>query len=127
MKAIYIMKIMVMIVMMLMIMMNITASHWVVVPKAPGWVSSLQVAVLPGAHDGDEDDYVDDGDDDDKNYADPLPTRILGPILVSYVYEVKGTYWLFGLCAASLLVTGIVTLAAFRCMLFISSNPKLLS
>jgi len=40
--------------------------------------------------------------------------RILGPILVSYVYEVKGTYWLFGLCAASLLVTGIVTLAAFR-------------
>ena len=49
-----------MIVMMLMIMMNITASHWVVVPKAPGWVSSLQVAVLPGAYDGDEDDYIDD-------------------------------------------------------------------
>ena len=38
----------------------------------------------------------------------------MGPILVSYVYEEKGTYLLFGLCAASLLATGIVTLAAFR-------------
>ena len=98
-----------------------------VVHRAPGWVSSLQVAVLPGDHhtddddddgDGDnDDDDGDDGDADDKNYADSLRTRILGPILVSYVYEVKGTYWLFGLCAASLLVTGIVTLAAFRCAL----------
>jgi len=40
--------------------------------------------------------------------------RIMGPILVSYVYEEKGTYWLFGLCAASLLSTGCITSAAFR-------------
>ena len=24
--------------------------------------------------------------------------RILGPIAVSYVYEIKGTYWTFGIC-----------------------------
>ena len=49
-----------------------------------------------------------------------LLTRILGPILVSYVYEEKGTYWLFGLCATSLLATGIVTSVAYRC----SSLPE---
>ena len=84
------------------------------------------MAVLPGTHHTHEDDDVvddddadddDDDDDYDTNHTDSLCTRILGPILVSYVYEVKGTYWLFGLCAASLLVTGIVTLAAFRCAL----------
>merc|ERR1712083_296079 len=44
----------------------------------------------------------------------PLSTRIMGPVLVSYVYEEKGTYWLFGLCATSLLATGIVTSVAYR-------------
>ena len=81
----------------------ITASHWAVVHREPGWGSSLPVEVLLGAdhahhHDGEK----------------LLPTRIIGPILVSYVYEEKGTYWLFGLCAASLLATGILTLAAYR-------------
>ena len=78
----------------------ITASHWAVVHRAPGWVSSLPVEVLLGA---------------DHTHQKSLPTsRILGPILVSYVYEERGTYWLFGLCAASLLATGILTLAAYR-------------
>merc|ERR1719445_2457343 len=40
--------------------------------------------------------------------------RILGPILGSYVYEDLGTFWLFGLCAGSLLLSAIVTGAAFR-------------
>ena len=78
----------------------ITASHWAVVHREPGWGSSLPVEVLLGA---------------DHTHQKSLPTsRILGPILVSYVYEERGTYWLFGLCAASLLATGILTLAAYR-------------
>ena len=77
----------------------ITASHWAVVHREPGWGSSLPVEVLLGA---------------DQTHQKSLPTRILGPILVSYVYEERGTYWLFGLCAASLLATGILTLAAYR-------------
>jgi len=40
--------------------------------------------------------------------------RILGPIFVSYIYEAYGTYWTFGLCAASLLLATIATLFTYK-------------
>jgi len=40
--------------------------------------------------------------------------RILGPIFVSYIYERFGTYWTFGLCAASLGLATIVTLLTYK-------------
>ena len=43
------------------IIIIISASHWVNVHRAPGWVSSLPVAVLLGDCDDD-----DGGDDDDE-------------------------------------------------------------
>jgi len=40
--------------------------------------------------------------------------RILGPIAVSYVYEIKGTYWTFGICCGTMVLAGIATTAAFK-------------
>jgi len=40
--------------------------------------------------------------------------RVLGPIAVSYVYEIKGTYWTFGICCGTMVLAGIATTAAFK-------------
>ena len=39
--------------------------------------------------------------------------RICGPIFVSEIYKEFGTYWTFGLCAASIGLATIVTLATY--------------
>lgn len=40
--------------------------------------------------------------------------RILAPLFASYVYEILGTYWLFGLCSGSLVIAFIVTLGTYK-------------
>ena len=40
--------------------------------------------------------------------------RICGPIFVSEIYKEFGTYWTFGLCAGSILLATIVTLATYK-------------
>ena len=39
--------------------------------------------------------------------------RIVSPIFVSEIYKEFGTYWTFGLCAGSIVLATLVTLATY--------------